>query len=62
MYKSRRIVFKTDDYEGTLYKHSPYFVGAKLWDNLTVDTIELPDVFSFKARLNRLNNEYVDLL
>ena len=60
--KSRRIVFKTDNYEGTLYKRSPYFVGAKLWDNLTVDTIELPDVFSFKARLKRLNNEYVDLL
>ena len=27
----RRTVFKTDSKEGTLYKRSPYLVGAKLW-------------------------------
>ena len=59
---SRRVVFKTDSYEGTLYKRSPYFVGSKLWNDLTLDTIDLPDVFTFKARLKRLNREYVDLL
>ena len=58
-----RVVFKTDSYEGTLlYKSSPYFVGAKLWDNLTLDNIELSDVFAFKARLKRLNKGYIDLL
>ena len=31
-----------------------YFVGAKLWDALTIDTIELRDVFAFKTRLNML--------
>ena len=59
---SRRPVFKTDRYEGTLYKRSPYFVGSKLWDNLTIDIIELPDIYAFKARLKRLNNSYVDLI
>ena len=28
--ESNRIVFKTDSFEGTLYKRSPYFVGTKL--------------------------------
>ena len=55
-------MFKTNSYEGTLYKRSPYFVGAKLWDKLTIDTIELSDIISFKARLKRLNNVYIDLL
>ena len=59
---SRRIVFKTDNFEGALYKRSPYFVGAKLWDKLSLDTIELPDIFTFKARLKRQNIVYRDLL
>ena len=42
---SKRIVFKTDHYEGTLYKRSPYFQGAKLWDALSISDIELPDIF-----------------
>ena len=60
--QSKRIVFKTDRYEGIVYKRSPYFIGVKLWDSLTVDTIELPDIFSFKARLKSYNRQYVDLL
>ena len=47
---SRRIVFKTDSYEGSLYKHSPYFVGSKLWNALPQDIIELPDTYTFKDR------------
>ena len=42
---SDRIVFKTDQYEGTLYKRSPYFLGTKMWDALPVSDIELPDIF-----------------
>ena len=49
---SRRIVFKTDSKEGALYKRSPYFVGAKLGT----------DIYTFKARLKRLNPVYLDLL
>ena len=56
------MVFKTSNYEGTLYKCSPYFVGARLWDNLPVEVIELPDIYMFKSRLKRLNNVYTDLL
>ena len=46
--ESKRVVFKTDHYEGTLYKRSPYFVGSKLWNALSISDIELPDIFSFK--------------
>ena len=59
---SARIVFKTDQYEGTVYKRSPYFLGSKLWDKLPLDYIELPDMFSFKKRLKAMNRVYVDLL
>ena len=59
---STRIVFKTDQYEGTLYKRSPYFLGAKLWDKLPFADIELPDIFHFKKRLKCENKKYVDLL
>ena len=59
---SNRIVFKTANNEGTLYKRSPYFVGSKLWDLLSQHDIELPDLFTFKMRLKRLNRVYIDLL
>ena len=62
---SRRIVFRTDHYEGSLYKRlykRPYFVGSKLWDALPQDIIDLPDIFSFKTRIKRLYGHYVDLL
>ena len=59
---SNRIVFKTDRYEGTLYKRSPYFVGTKLWNLLQLDVIELPDIYSFKSRIKKMNKTYVDLL
>ena len=55
-------LFGTNGKDGTLYKRSPYFIGAKLWDALPVDNIELPDIFLFKNRLKRLNKAYVDLL
>ena len=48
---SQRMVFKTDQYEGTLYKRSPYFIGCNYWNNLPIHDIELPDIFSFKKRL-----------
>ena len=60
--ESNHIVFKTDSYEGGLYKRSPYFVGAKLWDKLAPDVIGLPNIFVFKNALRRMNRTYVDLL
>ena len=60
---SNRFFFKTDRYEGTLYKRSPYFVGSKLWDALEREVIELPDLLSFMARIKKMNRVYyVDLL
>ena len=59
---SNRTVFKTDSYQGGLYKHSPYFVGKILWDNLPLEVIEMPDIVSFKKRVKGLNITYVNLL
>ena len=59
---SNRFVFKTDHYEGTLYKRSPYFLGAKLWDNLPVLLTEVPCILEFKKRIKSNNRKYVDLL
>ena len=56
------IVFKSDQYEGALYKRSPYFIGSKLWAKLPNDVTDLPDIFSFKKRLKGMNKLYVDLL
>ena len=58
----RRIVYKTDGYQGGLYKRSPYYVGCNLWDSLALESIELPDIYSFKAGIKRLNRQYVDSL
>ena len=58
---SKRIVFKTEHYEGTLYKRSPYFLGAKLWDALAISHIELSDIFAFRKRLKAMNRTYVKL-
>ena len=60
--ESNRIVFKTDRYEGSLYKRSPYFVGAKLWDKLPPDVIGSQNIFVFKNVLRRMNKKYIDLL
>ena len=54
--------FKTANFEGSSYKCSLYFVGAKLWDFMPEDDLGVPDVFAFKARLKRLNKVYVVLL
>ena len=59
---SNRIFFKTDNYEGTLYKRSPYYVGAKLWDGLSASDIDSPDIFSFRKRLKCLNRKYAKLI
>ena len=59
---SSRFVFKTDGFEGTLYKRSPYCVGSKLWYELPLSLIKLLDIYTFKSCLKSLNRRYVDLL
>ena len=60
--QSTRIVFRTDKYEGGIYKRSPYFVGTKLWDKLPLNVIESPNMFVFRNNIRRLDKTYVDLL
>ena len=35
------IVFRTANYEGVLYKRSPYFVNSRLWSSMPVADNEL---------------------
>ena len=60
--ESNRIVFKTDSYEGSLYKRSPYFVGSKLWDKLPRNVIEVPNIFVFRNVIRKMNKTHVDFL
>ena len=52
-----RKVFRTGNYEGTLYKCSLYYVGAKLWDTMSVMDIDLPDIFQIFMRFIVENQE-----
>ena len=54
--------FKITSLEQRLYKRSPYFVCSNLRDALSLEIIDLPDIYSFKTRIKRLNYQYVDLL
>ena len=54
--ESDRIVFRIDQYEGSLYKRSPYFLGSKMWDLLPIADIDLPERFKGNDR------KYADLL
>ena len=60
--QSTRVVFRTDKYEGGIYKRSPYFVGTKLRNKLPLNVIESPNMFVFRNNIRRLNKTYVDLL
>ena len=55
----KRFVRNTRISKGIVFKRSPYFSGAKLWDDLPVGIIELPDVYIFKARMKSLNAVYI---
>ena len=59
--RSTRKVFKTANFEGTLYKRSPFYVGANLWDSMAEHDIDMPDIYTFKNRLKKLQNVYIDL-
>ena len=60
-HRSTLKVFKTANFEGTLYKRSPFYVGAKLWDSMAEHDIDMPDIYTFKNRLKKLQNVYIDL-
>ena len=60
--QSNRFTFKTDSFEVTLYKRSPYYIGAKMWNDLPAEYLDLPDIYCFKARLKKDNRRYQDML
>ena len=43
------------------YEHSPFYIGTKLWNDLSLQIQESHDVFAFKKEIDRMNRSYVKL-
>ena len=56
-----KIGFKLPTKITPVYERSPFFTGAKLWDELPAFVQELPDRFAFKREIDRINRVYVKL-
>ena len=46
----------------TSYQKSPYYLGTKLWNELSKTVQNAPDVYAFKKEINRMNRSYVKLV
>ena len=46
--------FRTENYQSSKYKSSPYFKGSTLWDNLPVEVIQIPVLSEFKTKIRRI--------
>ena len=56
-----RIVFKVPARITPVYERSPFYIGTKLWNELTRSIQEAQDVHAFKKEINRRNRTYVKL-
>ena len=59
---ANKIVFKVPTKVLPIYEHSPYYIGTKLWNELSITVQESVDVYAFKKEIRRLNRQYVKLL
>ena len=56
-----RILFKVPSRITLVYERSPFYIGTKLWNELTRTIQEAQDVHAFKKEINRRNRTYVKL-
>ena len=56
-----KIVFKLPVRITQSYKHSPYYICTKLWDDLPARIQDSADRFAFKMEIDRMNRVYVKL-
>ena len=47
-------VFRTEIVHCELYRRSPYYAGAALWNKLTIDVQQLATKTNFKSRIRAL--------
>ena len=56
-----RVTFKDPAKIFPSYECSPFYVGTKLWDELTTSVQESVDIFAFKKEIDKLYRVYVKL-
>ena len=44
-----------------VHEKSPFYIGTKLWNELSVETQSSTDIFEFKKHIARLNCRYKKL-
>ena len=52
--------FVRERYHNIKYKHSPYYKGSLLWDNLPVTVKGCLDIKEYKNCINRIYRKYND--
>ena len=60
---AEKIVFKVPAKILPVYENSPYYIGTKVWNELSKNIQECPDVFVFKKEIRKMNRvlKYVKL-
>ena len=57
-----KIVFKVPTRITPKYEKSPYYIGTKLWDELSIELQHATSVHVFKKEIDKLNRKYKNLL
>ena len=56
-----KITFKVPSKITPVYEKSPFYIGTKLWNELSVETQDSTDIFEFKKHIARMNRRYKKL-
>ena len=56
----QKYVFKTDTKIGKKYERSPFYIGTRLWNRLSKEIQESPNIYVFKHKVARLYKCYND--
>ena len=56
-----KIVFNVASRILPIYERSPYYIGTRLWNDLSKNIQESNDVYAFKKEIRLMNRAYVKL-
>ena len=57
-----KFVFKVPHRIAPKYEKSPFYIGTKLWDEVSIDIQHARSVFDFKKDIDKKYKKYEDLL
>ena len=58
---AEKIVFKVPVKILPVYERFPYYIGTKLWNELSKDVQIVKDIHVFKREIDRMNRHYIKL-